>query len=263
MNEKPPPTKPGGFYAMFFFSFFGGGGWVASRARNISKLFRMCSTRIPVLRLGSRDVLGPGGDQKSLRLCSPSLCKRLQASASVGECRASSGVANCCETQNRRHFLRFASQKGNSHRDREGRGRETQNCLSLLDSSCVFASQKCQQSQGSGGSWSRNAELLSLLDSSCVFASQKCQQSQGSGGSWSRNAELLSLLDSSCVFASQKCQQSRGSGGSCSRNAELSSLSGSSSEKGTGGENSDKRRGERGIWQPCAQILESRPWGAV
>ena len=85
----------------------------------------------------------------------------MQASASVGECRASSGVANRRETQNCRHFLRFASQK-------------------------------CQQSRGSGGSWLRNVELSSLLDSSRLFASQKCQQSQGSGGSWSRNAELSS-----------------------------------------------------------------------
>ena len=54
----------------------------------------------------------------------------------------------------------------NSHRDRGGRGRETQKLSSLLDSSRVFASQKCQQSQGSRGSWSRNAELSSLLDSS-------------------------------------------------------------------------------------------------
>ena len=159
--------------------------------------------------------------------------KRSQASASVGECRASSGVANRRETQNCRHFLRLAFQK-------------------------------CKQSQGSGGSWSPNAELSSLLDSSRVFAFQKCQQSQGSGGSWSRrrtvvtfffnshrdrggpgrdtqncrhfwtrlgssrlksvnshrdwggpgrDAELSSLLDSSRVFASQKCQQSQGSGG--------------------------------------------------
>ena len=109
---------------------------------------RMRSRRVPVLRLGSR---GPGGDARSLRLCSPSVRKRPQAFASVGECRASSGVANRRETQNCRHFLRLAFQK-------------------------------CQRSQGSGGSWSRNPELSSLLDSFRLFASQKCQQSQGSGG---------------------------------------------------------------------------------
>ena len=108
---------------------------------------RMLRRRVPVLRLGSR---GPRGDARSLRLCPPSVRKRSQAFASVGKCRASSGVANRRETQNCRHFLRLAFQK-------------------------------CQQSQGSGGSWSRNAELSSLLDSSRVFASQKWQQSQGSG----------------------------------------------------------------------------------
>ena len=125
----------------------------------------MLRRRVPVLRLGSR---GPGGDARSLRLCPPSVRTRPQAFASVGKCRASSGVANRRETQNCRHFLRLALQK-------------------------------CQQSQGSRGSWSQNAELSSLLESSRVFASQKCQQSQGSGGSWSRNAELSSLLDSSSV----------------------------------------------------------------
>ena len=124
---------------------------------------QMRSSRVPVLRLGSR---GPGGDARSLRLCPPSVRKRSQAFAEGRTCR------NC------RHFwTRLVSSRlesVNSHRDRGGPGRETQNCL--------FASQKCQQSQGSGGSWSRNAELSSLFDSPRVFASQKCQQSQGSGG---------------------------------------------------------------------------------
>ena len=127
----------------------------------------------------------------------------------------------------------------NSHRDRGGCGRETQNCRHVLR----FVLQKCQQSQGSGGSWSRNPELSSLLDSPRVFASQKCQQSQAGigGGSWSRNPELSSLLDSSRVVASQKCQQSQGSAGSWSRNPELSlsSLLGwprvFASQKGIGG----------------------------
>ena len=79
----------------------------------------MRSRRVPVLRLGSR---GPGGDARSLRLCSPSVRKRPQAFASVGECRSSSGVANRRETQNCRHFwTRLASSRPksvNSHRDR-------------------------------------------------------------------------------------------------------------------------------------------------
>ena len=54
----------------------------------------------------------------------------------------------------------------NSHGDRGGGGRKTQNCRHFwtrLGSSMVFASQKCQQSRGSGGWWSQNAELSSLL----------------------------------------------------------------------------------------------------
>ena len=89
------------------------------------QFFPNFSRRVPVLRLGSR---GPGGDARSLRLCSPSVRKRPQASASVGECRASSGVANRRETQNCRHFYAKLSKSVTSHRDRGGRGRETQNC---------------------------------------------------------------------------------------------------------------------------------------
>ena len=136
---------------------------------------RMRSRRVPVLKLGSR---GPGGDARSLRCVRKAFAKRSQASASVRKafaegrtCRRVYRVQNRRETQNCRHFLRFALQK-------------------------------CQQSQGSGGSVSRNPELSSLLDSSRVIASQKCQQSQGSGGSWLRNPALSSLLDSSRVVAS-------------------------------------------------------------
>ena len=186
--------------------------------------------------------------------------KRPQASASVGECRASSGAANRRETQNCRHFwTRLASSRlksVNSHRDRGGVDAKRRTVVTFGLVSGLRVSKVPTQSQGSGGSWSRNAELSSLLDSSRVSASQKCQQSQGSGGSWSRNAEMSSLLDSSCVFAFQKCQHShrdrggrgretqncrhfwtrlvssrlksvnshRDRGGSWSRNAELSSL---------------------------------------
>ena len=174
----------------------------------------MRSRRVPVFKLGSRVQEATKSRCVYVRQAFASVRKSSQAFTSVGECRASSGIANRRETQNCRHFLRFALQK-------------------------------CQQSQGSGGSSSRNAELSSLLESSRVFASQKCQQSQGSGGvlvakrrtvvtfglvlrlrvsklstvtgigggSSSRNAELSSLLDLSCVFASQNCQQSQGSGG--------------------------------------------------
>ena len=162
---------------------------------------------------------------QSVRKASAIVRNRSQSFAEGRTCRRVHRVQNLRETQNCRHFLRFALQK-------------------------------CQQSQGSGGSWSRNPELSSLLDSSRVSASQKCQQSQGSGGvvvakprtvvtfglvsrlrvskivnshkDWGgRGRETQNcrhFLDSSRVSASQKCQQSQGSGGSWSRNPELSSL---------------------------------------
>ena len=83
---------------------------------------RMRSRRVPVLRLGSG---GPGGDQKSLRLCSPSVRKHLQASVSVRECRrVSESVAHRRDSQivaKRRTVVTFYAsrlQSVNSHRDR-------------------------------------------------------------------------------------------------------------------------------------------------
>ena len=90
------------------------------------------------------------------------------------------------ETQICRHFWtrvwssRFKSV--NSHRDRGGRGRETQICRHFLDSCLVFASQKCQQSQGSGGSWSRNAELWSLFGLAFGLRISKMSTVTGIGG---------------------------------------------------------------------------------
>ena len=136
---------------------------------------RMRSRRVPVLRLGSR---GPGGDARSLRLCSPSLrkrsqasasvrkrpqasasvCKRPQAFASVRECRrVSESVAHRRERQivaKRRTVVTFYVsyyKSVNSHRDRGASSSQNAELSSLLDSSPVFASQKCQQSQGSRG----------------------------------------------------------------------------------------------------------------
>ena len=152
----------------------------------VPEFSRMRSRRVPVLRLGSR---GPGGDARSLRCVRKAFARRSQSvrsrSQSFAEgrtCRRVHRVQNRRETQNCRHFLRFALQK-------------------------------CQQSQGSGGSWSRNPELSSLLDSSRVSASEKRQQSQGSGVSWSRNPELSSLLDSSCLFASESVNSHKDRGG--------------------------------------------------
>ena len=215
----------------------------------------MRSRGVPILKLGSR---GPGGDARSLRLCSQAFASVRNRSQASAECRTCVGLASDTKIVAKRRtvvtFYVSHYKSVNSHRDRGGvvvakrrtvafglvsglrvskvstvtgiGGSWSRNAdlSSFLDLSCVFASQKCRRSQGSGEVVSRNAELSSLLDSSCVFASQKCQRSQGSGGSWSRNPdlELSSLLDSSCVFASQKCQRSQGSGGSWSRNPDLS-----------------------------------------
>ena len=126
----------------------------------------MRSRRVPVLKLGSR---GPGGDARSLRLWT-------QAFAIVRKRPQSFAVRRTCVTDLRRTcrkekivakrrtvvtFYVLHYKCVNSHRDRGGRGRETQNCRSLWDSFRVFTSQQCQPSQGSWGSWSRKAELSS------------------------------------------------------------------------------------------------------
>ena len=249
----------------------------------------MRSRRVPVLRLGSR---GPGGDAKSLRLWpqpSAIVHKHPRRAGHAGETKIAAkrrtvtfyvsyyDSVNCHrdrggrgrETQNCRHFwTRLASSRlksVNCHRDRGGRGRETQICRHFWTrrASSRLKSVNCHKDRGGRGR-ETNAELSSLLDSSCVFASQKCQLSQGPGGSWSRNADLSSLLDSSCVFASQKCQRSQGARGSWSRNPALSSLLDSSSETGTGGEKRVTRGEEREAYGSHAlSILECRPWGAV
>ena len=148
------------------------------------------------------------------------------------------------------------SKSVNSHRDRAGPGRETQNCRHFWTRLRSSRFKKCQQSQGSGGSWSRNAELSSLLDSSQVFASQKVSTVTGIGRvlvAKRRTVVTFGLVSGFRVSKSvnshrdragpgretqncrhfwtrlrfsrfKKCQQSQGSGGSWSRNAELSSL---------------------------------------
>ena len=96
---------------------------------------------------GSRFEVGglAGLDVKSMR----NVRKLPQASA---VCPQASAAEKRCETQNCRHFwTRVGSsrlQSVNSHRDRWGRGRETQNCS--LDLRWIFAFRKRQQSQESG-----------------------------------------------------------------------------------------------------------------
>ena len=167
---------------------------------------RMLRRRVPVLRLGSR---GPGGDARSLRLCpqAPAIIRnrsrRVGGTKIVAKRRT---VVTCYvsyyksvnshrdrggpgrETQNCRHFwTRLASSrlKGvNSYRDRGGPGRETQNCRHFWT---CFAS-------------SRLNSVNSHRDRGGP-GSQKCHRDRG--GSWSRSPELSSLLDSSRVFVSQ------------------------------------------------------------
>ena len=115
----------------------------------------MLRRRVLILGLGSR---GPGGDQKSLRLCPQASASVRKASASVRVSRIPGSrksskrrtvvtfyawrsksfnshkdrEGRCCETKNCRHFwTRFGSshlKSVNSHRARGGRGRETQHC---------------------------------------------------------------------------------------------------------------------------------------
>ena len=68
-----------------------------ARSKESDSVSRMRSRRVPVLKLGSK---GPGGDQKSLRLCSSSVRKRSQAFASVCKrSRVSESVAHRRESQ--------------------------------------------------------------------------------------------------------------------------------------------------------------------
>ena len=148
----------------------------------------MRSRRVPVLKLGSRVQEATKSRCVYVRQAFASVRKSSQAFASVGECRASSGVANRRETQNCRHFwTRLASSRlksVNSHSDGGGGGprRETQNCRHFGLVLHLRVSKVSTVTGIGGGSSSRNAEPSSLLDLSCIFASQKCQRSQGSGG---------------------------------------------------------------------------------
>ena len=99
------------------------------------------------------------------------------------------------ETQNCRHFwtcLGCSRLKSvNSHRDRGGRGRETQNCRHFwtrLGSSRFKSVVTFGLVSGRRVSKASTVRVVVakprtvVLDSSRVIASQKCQQSQGSGG---------------------------------------------------------------------------------
>ena len=115
-------------------------------------------------------------------------------------------------SQSVRKIVRKASAEGRTCRrvHRIQNRRETQNCRHFLR----FALQENHKSQGSGGSWSRSPELSSLLDSSRLFASQKCQQSQGSGGvvvAKPRTVVTFGLV--SCLRVSKVSSHRDGGGG--------------------------------------------------
>ena len=142
----------------------------------------MRSRRVPVLRLGSR---GPGGDARSLRLCSPSVRKRPQAlGPKVSTVTGIGGVV----VAKRRTVVTFGLVSGLCVSKVPtvtgiggGRGRETQNCRHFwtrLGSSRL----KSANSHRDRGVVVAKPRTVVTLDSSRLFASQKCQQSQGSGG---------------------------------------------------------------------------------
>ena len=101
---------------------------------------RMLCRRLLVSRLGSR---GPGGDQKSLRLCSQSVRKR----SSVAECRAPVVVAK-----------RSCISKVPTVTGIGGSWSRNAELSSLLDLRLVVAYQECLQSQGSRGGPGREAQ---------------------------------------------------------------------------------------------------------
>ena len=174
----------------------------------------MRSKSVPVLRLGSR---GPGVQESTRGRC---VCGRKRPQSFASVCGASDLRRTCRrdenrrETQNCRHFVRFAVQKCQQSQGSGGvlvakrrivvtfglvsglrvsnvstvtgigggPRRETQNCRRFWTRLASSRLKSVNSHRDRGGSSSRNAELPSLLDSSCIFASQKCQQSQESGG---------------------------------------------------------------------------------
>ena len=99
----------------------------------------------------------------------------------------------------------------NSHGDRGGRGRETQNCRRHVP--------KVSTVTGIGGvvvAKRRTVVTFVTFRLLCCRRVHKCQQSRGSGVSWSRNAELSShssRFDSSAVVASHSVNSHRDRGG--------------------------------------------------
>ena len=150
----------------------------------------MLRRRVPVLRLGSR---GPGGDQKSLRLCP-------QAFA---ECRACLGVENHRETQNCRHFWtcdwssRLKSVNGHKGAVVVAKPR------TVVTFGLAFGLRVPKVSTVTGG-LVVVAKRRTVVTFGLAFGLRVSKVSKVTVGSWSRNPELSSLLDLRLVFASQK-----------------------------------------------------------
>ena len=110
---------------------------------------------------GSGGSGGQGVDAKSgrsVRKHSQSVgkafAKRLQAPASVRECRVPLLAGNCSlKTRNLLDSKCFNNV--NSHRDRVGPGRETQNCRHFWTRLLFSRLKSADSHTGSGGSWSR------------------------------------------------------------------------------------------------------------
>ena len=142
----------------------------------------MRSRRVPALKLGST---GPGGGARSLRLCSQafaSVHKRPQASA---ECRTCVRLASDAKIVAKRRtvvtFYISHYKSVNSHRDRGGRGCETQNCLQFwtrLVSSRV-KSVNSHRDRGGRGRETQKSSLFGLV--SCLRVS-KVSTVTGIGG---------------------------------------------------------------------------------
>ena len=197
---------------------------------------------------------------------------RSQAFAEGRTCRKDERDENRREMQNCRHFLRFALQKCQHSQGSGGSWSRNPGLSSLLDSSRLFASQKCQhihRDRGGRGRETQNCRHFWTRPASSRLKSVNIHRDRGRGretqncrhfwtclvssrlksvnihrdrgrGRETQNCRhfwtclvssrlksvniFTGIGGSSRLFASQKCQHSQGSGGSWSRNPELSSL---------------------------------------
>ena len=98
----------------------------------------------------------------------------------------------------------LAFQKCQRHRDRGGRGGETQNCRHFW--TCIFASSRLKSVNVTGIEGLVVAKRRILVTFGLAFGLRISRVSTVTriGGSWWLNAEFSSLLDLRCVFASSR-----------------------------------------------------------